>query len=46
MKQYRITKIIFAKDIAESIKKEREAEIVSVDLNEEVNEDDKRIGFK
>jgi len=45
MKQYKITKIIFAKSIIDAIKKEKESEIVEIFLNEEIKKDEK-VGFK
>jgi len=48
MKEYRITKIIFAKNFADALKKEKEAEIVDMCLNEEVSQDiiKSKLGFK
>jgi hypothetical protein len=47
MKQYRITKIIFAEDMQKALKKEEEAELVEIVLNEEVRpEGEGNIGFK
>lgn len=36
MKQYKITKIVFAKDFVDAVLKEKKAEIIDVALNEEV----------
>lgn len=45
MKQYKITKIVFARDIKDAFKKESCAEIVDVELNEAITYKDS-IGFK
>lgn len=45
MKRYRITKIIDAKDLAEANKKEPQAEVVVVELVDEIPRDGHNIGF-
>ncbi len=49
MKKYRITKIIFANNIKIALSNEKEAEVVDVELSEELLEDcndECNIGFK
>ena len=46
MKQYKITKIIFAKDIQDAAKKESKAEVVEIFLNEDIERPDNSLGFK
>jgi len=46
MKSFRITKIIYAKDIQDALKKEDKAELVDIELTDEVDEPEKVIvGF-
>lgn len=45
MKQYKITKIIFAESITSALKNELKAEIVDIELNEPITQSNK-IGFK
>jgi hypothetical protein len=46
MKPYRITKIIFAENLAEAFKNEPKAELVEIQLNEEVERPVAGYGFK
>lgn len=46
MKQYKIIKIVFAKDIKTAIKNESEADIVDICLNEDIKTPNESIGFK
>mgnify|MGYP000855959559 CR=1 FL=1 len=45
MKQYRITKIIYAKNLATAIKNESKADIVEISLNENIEKPSNQIGF-
>ena len=45
MKQYKITKIIWAKNYSTALKNERDAEIVEICLNEALDKPNTTIGF-
>lgn len=45
MKQYKITKVIYAKDFKTAIKNEPNATIVEIVLNEELSKPNGSIGF-
>lgn len=50
MKEFRIVKVIFAKNAAEAVKKEHNGEIISVVLQDQIQRPDesdgRKIGFK
>lgn len=46
MKQYKITKIVYAKDLATAFKNEKSAEIVECILNENIISPNNTMGFK
>lgn len=45
MKAYRITKIIYAANLAIAIKNEKKADIIEITLNEQVDKPTGTIGF-
>lgn len=45
MKKYTITKIIYAKSLKDAILKEKDAEIVQVELSEPLEKPSTKIGF-
>ncbi len=45
MKAYRITKIIYAKDLDTALKNERDADLVEITLNEQLDKPNTSIGF-
>lgn len=46
MKQYKITKIVFAKDLLTALKNENKAELVECVLNEIITVPNCQMGFK
>lgn len=46
MKQYKIIKIVFADSIKAAIKNEQKADIVDIQLNEDIKEPNGSIGYK
>lgn len=46
MKQYKITKIVFADNISIAFKNESKAEIVDIELSEPIQQPNNSIGFK
>lgn len=45
MKKFRITKIILAKDLSDAVKRDKEAEIVQVDLQDESEAEQRTLGY-
>lgn len=45
LKRYKITKIIYAKNFSQAVKLEKDAEIVDIELNQDVTHPEEGISF-